>query len=329
MDPRLLDKLLDEASDFVLPPGRTVPRVHRPSSTLFLREFVGRNQPCVATGLLDDEDEWPALRKWQDHGGLCAALDDGQQVVSIDATPSGFGDAVICHPVDQQLVFVQPEKRSMHIGEFLAQLDDASGDDDVLYLSHQNDNLRVEMPALMADIAAEGLPLALDAFGNSPDAINLWIGDARAVSTMHRDNYENMYCVVKGEKVFDLLPPCCAPLLPMVEVRNGIYRKHEPGAGEATEEVGVDQSGGRRKSAWTVDLDDDPDSVTMWTRFDVENPDIGVGATTDCSSTTQQPLDVEVAKSRAEASAAREKLKSMVCRVHVRAGEVLYLPAMW
>ncbi len=31
--------------------------------------------------------------------------------------------------------------------------------------------------------------------------INLWIGDERAVSSAHKDNYENMYCVVVGEKV--------------------------------------------------------------------------------------------------------------------------------
>lgn len=32
--------------------------------------------------------------------------------------------------------------------------------------------------------------LAKDAFGNEPDAVNIWIGDERAVSTMHKDHYE-------------------------------------------------------------------------------------------------------------------------------------------
>lgn len=32
--------------------------------------------------------------------------------------------------------------------------------------------------------------LAKDAFGNVPDAVNIWIGDERAVSTMHKDHYE-------------------------------------------------------------------------------------------------------------------------------------------
>jgi jumonji domain-containing protein 7 len=34
------------------------------------------------------------------------------------------------------------------------------------------------------------LELAKDAFGNEPDAVNIWIGDERAVSTMHKDHYE-------------------------------------------------------------------------------------------------------------------------------------------
>lgn len=31
--------------------------------------------------------------------------------------------------------------------------------------------------------------------------VNLWIGDHRAVSSFHRDPYENMYAVLVGEKV--------------------------------------------------------------------------------------------------------------------------------
>lgn len=37
--------------------------------------------------------------------------------------------------------------------------------------------------------------LAKDAFGNEPDAVNIWIGDERAVSTMHKDHYEVRICV--------------------------------------------------------------------------------------------------------------------------------------
>ncbi|KAK4137903.1 Clavaminate synthase-like protein [Trichocladium antarcticum] len=60
-----------------------------------------------------------------------------------------------------------------------------------------------------------------------PDAINLWIGTARSTTALHKDNYENMYVQVAGQKHFVLLPPACQPcvretrLPPAVYVRSG------------------------------------------------------------------------------------------------------------
>jgi jumonji domain-containing protein 7 len=52
------------------------------------------------------------------------------------------------------------------------------------------------------------LQLAVDAFGfERPEAINLWIGDERSVSSLHKDHFENMYAVIGGEKGFVLFPP--------------------------------------------------------------------------------------------------------------------------
>merc|ERR1719221_2224372 len=68
------------------------------------------------------------------------------------------------------------------------------------------------MPALSRHIP-EVVPFGLSAFGNEPEAVNLWIGDERAVSSCHKDHYENLYVVVRGEKIFTLLPPSAAPFL--------------------------------------------------------------------------------------------------------------------
>ena len=46
-----------------------------------------------------------------------------------------------------------------------------------------------------------------EAFGNAPEAVNLWAGDGRSVSACHQDFFENIYCVVRGEKHFVLCPP--------------------------------------------------------------------------------------------------------------------------
>lgn len=45
------------------------------------------------------------------------------------------------------------------------------------------------------------------ALGRQPDAVNLWIGNSRSITSLHRDNYENVYCQVVGRKHFVLLPP--------------------------------------------------------------------------------------------------------------------------
>jgi Cupin-like domain len=55
----------------------------------------------------------------------------------------------------------------------------------VPYYSHQNDCLRCELPQLMADVPPS-IPLAAEAFGNQPDAVNVWIGDDRSVSSVHK-----------------------------------------------------------------------------------------------------------------------------------------------
>ncbi|CAN0425759.1 unnamed protein product, partial [Hapterophycus canaliculatus] len=53
----------------------------------------------------------------------------------------------------------------------------------------QNDSLRQEFPGLAADVEPS-LALARETFGNEPDAVNLWIGDDRSVSAVHKDHYE-------------------------------------------------------------------------------------------------------------------------------------------
>ena len=82
----------------------------------------------------------------------------------------------------------------------------------VPYVSRQCGSLLEEFPKLVGDCSHE-MRFASDAMGKAPDAVNLWIGDERSETTFHRDHYENVYCVVRGIKVFHLLPPCDGRLL--------------------------------------------------------------------------------------------------------------------
>lgn len=55
----------------------------------------------------------------------------------------------------------------------------------------------------------------------------MWIGNSRSTTALHRDNYENIYVQIAGQKHFVLLPAICQPcvneqeLPPASYVRNG------------------------------------------------------------------------------------------------------------
>ncbi|CAE7895991.1 Jmjd7 [Symbiodinium microadriaticum] len=171
------------------------------SEVEFIRDFVGMSQPVVLTDL--SEEDWPCLAKWSVDHLLSAA---GRSEVSVNVTSNGRADSV-----DSEGRFVQPLEEQMLFEKFLQHLQKRDTGD-VLYLSRQNDSLREEFPGLLPDVPA-AIPLARQAFGNEPEAVNLWIGDERSVSSCHKDPYENLYLVVRGEKLFTLMPPASAPFL--------------------------------------------------------------------------------------------------------------------
>ena len=51
------------------------------------------------------------------------------------------------------------------------------------------------------------LSIHFDSFLLPIKTVNLWIGDERSVSAIHKDHFENMYAVITGAKTFTLLPP--------------------------------------------------------------------------------------------------------------------------
>ena len=76
-----------------------------------------------------------------------------------------------------------------------------------------------------ANIFPSGFEFAEKAFATGPpDAVNLWIGDQRAVSSMHKDHYENLFYCLSGEKVFTLCPPADIPFLHEGKFMSGIFK---------------------------------------------------------------------------------------------------------
>ncbi|SCZ98234.1 BZ3500_MvSof-1268-A1-R1_Chr7-1g09066 [Microbotryum saponariae] len=79
----------------------------------------------------------------------------------------------------------------------------------VYYLQSQNGNLQPnqDLELLLEDVGEEGPEWARQSFGTDPDAVNVWIGDERSETCVHKDPYENIYLVIRGTKFFTLYPP--------------------------------------------------------------------------------------------------------------------------
>lgn len=219
----------------------------------FYREFVAQSKPCIIRGAFDD---WSALRNWNiDYLREKA----GHLEISADLTPSGHGDCVapapsydplqsyntpdsvpVGEPYDPSRCFVKPHQCKVRFSEFLDALvshqqkrrnSDPSADlDEVYYLQHQNDSFRKEYEGVLGSDLDKGVErFGTELFGGPPDAINFWAGDSRAVSSMHKDHYENLYCVVKGTKKFTLLPPTDLPWLNQQWFREANFERDDHG----------------------------------------------------------------------------------------------------
>jgi len=139
---------------------------------------------------------------------------------SSSPTLARYADAVTQHS-DGKRYFAEPHYQKMTMKSLLSKLGSSGGSDmeDVCYLQSQNGNMYssnyftpadteddCELASLRDDVPAE-IPWCSEALGRCPDAVNLWIGDSRSITSIHSDPYENIYHVVRGSKTFLLLPP--------------------------------------------------------------------------------------------------------------------------
>lgn len=82
----------------------------------------------------------------------------------------------------------------------------------------------------MKDLDPKILDFGRRAFSKEPDAINFWMGDSRAITSMHKDPYENIYSVVSGYKDFILIPPVDVHLVPRRIYQSAIFESDDYGA---------------------------------------------------------------------------------------------------
>ncbi|KAE8587146.1 hypothetical protein XENTR_v10021878 [Xenopus tropicalis] len=180
----------------------SVPYLDAPPSPLqFHRDWVSPNRPCIIRNAFT---HWPALHKWT-FGYLRTHI--GSKKVSVAVTPNGYADAVYKNR------FVMPEERTMFLSDFLDIVEKKSNTPGVFYIQKQCSNLTEEFPELVEDVENH-IPWMSETLGKSPDAVNFWLGESAAITSLHKDHYENLYCVISGEKHFILHPPSDRPFIP-------------------------------------------------------------------------------------------------------------------
>jgi hypothetical protein len=156
----------------------------------------------------------------------------------------------------------------------------------------KNDCLRKEIPKLKEHFPS-GVEWAEEALGpNQPlDAINLWMGDELATSSMHKDHYENLFYVASGEKIFTVCPPANVAFLYE-------HKEYRTGAVQVNDTT----------RQWEV-ANMEEESKVHWIAPDVTK------------------LQEENGSALKEAYPLLEHVRPM--EIRVRAGEMLYLPSLW
>lgn len=276
-----MEPFSENVTDFWVPPS--VKYLDSPSELQFLRDGVSTYTPVILKNVVTD---WGALHKWD----LAYLTSVCNEKYSVNVTPDGRADAT--KKIDGVDCFSYPAEIDMTMRDFCEMLNSRESDDAVPYLSQQDDNLRKHFSHLLADID-NGLPMANAAFGrDGPEATNLWIGDERSTSSLHKDFFENIYVVISGTKTFTLFPPTDVAYFSESTFPTLRYK------------FGERYGGGRVKQQdLTTTSEGCPFASLPWIDFD--------------------PDDVE--------SFARNPVlrRAHPVRCTVRAGEVIYIPAMW
>jgi jumonji domain-containing protein 7 len=147
-------------------------------SLVTLGRYVAKNRPFVVRGY---GVHWPCMA-WTADALRERVTDD----VEVASSPHGLADAIY----DDH--FVEPYTERLSMSAFLDRLADSSAP--ATYLQSQDGNLlKGDLAGLLPDVCADIAP-ATELFGAPPDAVNLWVGDARSTTSLHKDPYENL-CV--------------------------------------------------------------------------------------------------------------------------------------
>lgn len=312
--PKTIDECLDALSqdirDFCLPPTSNVPEItleteENWNALKFYREWVACNRPVIFRRAVK---HWPAFNNWKDNQYLRDKV--GSKIVTASVTPNGYADAALPlsdEPLKDAYQFVMPHEESMTVNEFLNILEASPktgpnycdygipDNPDVYYVQKQNSNLTDEWKDILDDI--EEISWATEAFGKSPDAINFWMGDSRAVTSTHKDPYENMYAVLRGYKDIILYPPSDSSFMPYKQCKQSKFQRCDVSKNDSEIHIGADPTTTSKFSI--VDVDE---KAIPWIVIDPLKPNL-----------SKHP----------------RFSKSSPFHLRLNAGDLLYLPSLW
>nr|XP_054540895.1 cytosolic phospholipase A2 beta-like isoform X1 [Pan troglodytes]XP_054540897.1 cytosolic phospholipase A2 beta-like isoform X1 [Pan troglodytes]XP_054540900.1 cytosolic phospholipase A2 beta-like isoform X1 [Pan troglodytes] len=146
---------------------------------------------------------------------------------------------------------MMPAERRLPLSFVLDVLEGRAQHPGVLYVQKQCSNLPTELPQLLPDLESH-VPWASEALGKMPDAVNFWLGEVAAVTSLHKDHYENLYCVVSGEKHFLFHPPSDRPFIPYELYTPATYQLTEEGAFKVVDEEAMEKAEESRTCLLTV-----------------------------------------------------------------------------
>ncbi|KAB8596081.1 hypothetical protein FH972_025790 [Carpinus fangiana] len=263
-------------------------------SALDFMQYCAHNRPFV---IRQGARSWKAVQRWN-YDYLVDALQDTS--VNVAITPHGNADAIL-EKEDGSLSFVKPYEREEAFEDFVRyviqqeQSVESSPTEPVKYGQTQNDNLRDEYQELFNDVPPT-VPFARIALRKAPEAVNFWLGNRFSVTSLHKDNYENIYAQIVGQKHFVLLPPIDAPC---------VAERNLPAETYVLNQVTSSASPGSLSSLQKHELVATPDSPPSTTPVATWDPDHPSVRATPYSMRAQQ------------------------IRVTLNEGDMLYLPAMW
>ncbi|KAK6535598.1 hypothetical protein TWF694_002053 [Orbilia ellipsospora] len=305
-----LRTLLTSYSEFNYPSNEVRILSHPPSPLEFLR-LVSQNRPVLIRNATND---WPAMgggegdSKWTVE---CLKKRMGDSEVMVAETPLGNADSIV--EQDSTEYFVTPHTTSQPFTQFLDTLISTTNTpkpSTILYAQSQDSNLSHEYSSLSSDIPPT-IPWASIALDQPlPDAINLWIGTHHSISSLHKDPYQNLYGVVLGTKIFTLMNPLAAIAAKEKKVRSASYTKSYTGEFTITPDP---------PSNTPPDHDNNQDDgMITWPSVDLDEyfslPESERNIPSDEISDTDPLKWVKLAQP---------------IKVEVKAGEILYLPALW